>query len=60
MPQIVLLGGLLMLLYGVAVLAGGGMAASRPLRSHSRGYGAVVAGLGGVLLIVGIILLLTA
>lgn len=54
MPQIVLLAGVLMLLYGVAVVVGGRMAASRPLRTHSRLYGVVVGAVGGILVIVGI------
>lgn len=57
MEQIVLLAGLLVLLYGVAVLAGGGMAATRPLRQHSRTYGLVATAVGGVLLVVGVTLL---
>lgn len=57
MPQIVLLAGVLLLLYGLAVLAGGRVAASRPIRSHSRAYGAATGALGGVLVLVGIGLL---
>lgn len=57
MPQIVLLAGVLMLLYGVAVVAGDRMAASRPMRTHSKVYGLMVGGLGGVLVLVGIALM---
>ena len=53
MAQIVLLVGVLMLLYGVAVVAGGRVAATRPLRLHSRTYGLVTGGVGGVLVVVG-------
>lgn len=57
MAPIVLLVGLIMLLYGVAVVAGGRVAATRPLRAHSRTYGLVTGGVGGVLVLVGIGLL---
>lgn len=54
-----LLAGILVLLYGVAVLAGGGMAGTRPLRAHSRTYGLVSAAVGAVLLVVGVGLLVS-
>lgn len=57
MPRIVLLAGVLMLLYGVAVVAGGQVAASTPLRGHSRVYGASVGVAGAVLVVVGAVLL---
>lgn len=59
MPQIVLLAGILMLLYGAAVVAGDRVAATSPMRSHSRVYGLVVGGAGSVLVIVGTALLLS-
>lgn len=58
MPQIVLLVGVLLLVYGVAVLAGGRVAGSSPMRAHSRAYGLVTAAAGALLLVAGTGLLL--
>lgn len=54
MEQMVLLAGVIVLLYGVAVLAGGSMAGSRPLRAHSRTYGLLSTAVGAALLLVGV------
>lgn len=57
MAQVVLLGGILLALYGVAVLAGGRVAASTRMRGHSRRYGLVACAVGVVVTIVGAALL---
>lgn len=56
MAPIVLLAGVLLVLYGVAVLAGGRVASSQPLATHSRAYGLVSGGVGGLLLLVALAL----
>ena len=60
MPQVVLLAGVLLALYGVAVLGGGAVAASRPTREHSHTYGMVACGVGGALVVVGAVWLAAA
>lgn len=54
MPRIVLLVGIVLVLYGAAVVAGDRVAGSSPMRSHSRTYGFVTIVLGAVLLLVGV------
>lgn len=59
MAPIVLLVGVLLLLYGLASLTGGQVAASRRLREHSRAYAAACLA-GGVLFVAaGLALLLS-
>lgn len=58
MAPIILLAGVLLLLYGVATLAGGPVAASRRLREHSKVY-AFACAVGGLVLVgTGLVLLL--
>lgn len=55
MARIVLLVGVLLLLYGAAVVAGGRVAGSSPMRAHSRMYGLVTGAAGAILLLAGIV-----
>lgn len=58
MPQIVLFAGILLLIYGIAALAGGSMASSDRGTQPSRLTGVITGGLGVVLVITGLSLLL--
>lgn len=57
MAQIVLLAGIILALYGAAVLAGGQVAASTPMRGHSRRYGIGACALGVAVAVAGGVLL---
>lgn len=58
MEILVLMAGLLLVLYGLSALVGGGVAASRPLRAPGRPYGAAITVSGAVVLAAGIVWLL--
>ncbi|HVM00748.1 MAG TPA: hypothetical protein VM324_15775 [Egibacteraceae bacterium] len=52
MARTLLLAGVLLVLYVVAVLAGDRVASTRPMVTHSRAYGLVSGAVGGVLIVV--------